>query len=77
MASAMVGSFRDLIEIVVTAVSILGGFMAFYSGLEASRSVQARQSPDQVASLVNRGLARGFGIGFPVAVAVSVTLALM
>ena len=74
MAIATTGNFRDLVEVVVTAVSILGGFMAFCSGLEAWRSVRARRFPEQVAHRVNQGLGRGFGIGFPIAMALSVTL---
>jgi hypothetical protein len=73
---ATVESFRGGIETLVTAVSLLGGFMAFYSGLEASRSVRARRFPDQVGYRINKGLARGFGIGLPVAVIVSAILIL-
>ncbi|MBS1879203.1 MAG: hypothetical protein JST31_06805 [Actinobacteria bacterium] len=76
MALAAISSFRDLVEVAVTAVSILGGFMAFCSGFESSLSVRAQDAPDRAAHRVNCGLAYGFNFGLPAAGLVAAILVL-
>lgn len=77
MAISTIGSFRDLVEVVVTAVSILGGFMAFFSGLAAFDFISYAEEPEVLAHRINRGLANGFGFGLPVAVLIATLLALI
>lgn len=76
MAIAAVGSVTDLIEIVVTAVSVLGGCMAYFSGREASRSVGKGEPIRTVGSRIDEGLADGFDIGLPTAAVVAIVLAI-
>ena len=54
-----------LLEAVVAAVSILGGAMAYESGLAAAEAVAERQSAENLGQRVNEGLARGFVWGWP------------
>jgi hypothetical protein len=75
MALATIGNFHDLVEIVVTAVSILGGAMAICSGWEAFEAVLLGQEPERVALRINLGLAFGFFIGLPLAIIVATLLA--
>jgi len=56
---------RALIEAVVTAVSILGGEMAYCSGLRAAQASAAEQSPQALAHSINEGIAEGFKWGAP------------
>lgn len=57
------GGLKNLIEAAVTAVSVLGGFMAYLSGYAASKAVAARAPAEVVAEQLNRGLASGFDWG--------------
>jgi hypothetical protein len=75
MPLATITSFRDLVEIVVTAISLLGGAMALFSGWGALESIRIGQEPEQVAFRINRGLAVGFLFGLPLAIAVATLLA--
>jgi hypothetical protein len=59
---------QDLLEAAVTAVSILGGAMAYESGLAAAEAVAERQTPETLSQHVNEGLAKGFVWGWPLAV---------
>lgn len=77
MALGVIASIHDLVELVVTAVSILGGFMAFYSGLEAHASITIGEEPEEVAFRINQGLAYGFNVGLPVTILVATLLALI
>jgi hypothetical protein len=67
MPIATIHGARDFIEVIVSAVSVLGGFMAFTSGMEASKAVFARRPPDELAYRINKGLASGFNLGLPAA----------
>jgi hypothetical protein len=65
---------RALIEAVVTAASVLGGFMAYYSGLAAAEAVTEGQPPAGLAHAINVGVAEGFNWGSPLA---AITLMIM
>ena len=54
---------RDLIEAIVTAVSVLGGAMAYFSGRGASKAVAEQDHANVVSERINRGLANGFDWG--------------
>jgi hypothetical protein len=59
-----------LLEAAVTAVSILGGAMAYESGLSAARAVAEEHSREVLGQRVNEGIAKGFVWGWPVSVLV-------
>lgn len=54
---------RELIEAAVTAVSVLGGAMAYFSGRGASKAISEQDRADAVSERVNNGLAIGFDWG--------------
>lgn len=54
------GSVRELLEAVVTAFSILGGGMAYWSGFNAARALALGESHEQVAHSINEGIGKGF-----------------
>jgi hypothetical protein len=54
------GSARELVEAVVTAFAVLGGFMAYFSGYLAAQALAERQPPHVVAQRVNEGIGEGF-----------------
>ena len=58
----------DLLEAVVTAVSLLGGAMAYESGLGAAEAVSENQSDAVLGRRVNEGIAKGFVWGWPLSV---------
>lgn len=60
---------RELLNAVVTAVSVLGGAMAYMSGYFASRAMSEDQPPDVLGQRVNEALGRGFDLGWPAAMA--------
>jgi membrane protein YqaA with SNARE-associated domain len=62
------GNARELLEAIVTAVSVLGGVMAYWSGYSASQAIVENQSPDVLSHRVNIGLGEGFRAGRPAAV---------
>lgn len=64
------GEFSALVQTVVTAVSILGGAMAYTSGYRAARSLAREDLPDAVGQRINEGLGIGFTIGVPLAIVV-------
>lgn len=47
----------------MTAVSVLGGFMAGFSGHAASKAVAEQAAPEVVGRELNEGLALGFDWG--------------
>jgi hypothetical protein len=49
-----------LLEAVVAAVSILGGAMAYESGLGAAEAVSENQPAETLGRRVNEGIAKGF-----------------
>jgi len=59
---------RELLNAAVTAVSVLGGAMAYASGYFASRAMSEEQSPEILAQRVNEALGRGFDLGWPASV---------
>jgi hypothetical protein len=65
--SVETGDLRVLIEAVVTAVSILGGVMAYRSGLAAAKAMSQDQTPQILAQRINEGLGKGFSAGLPAA----------
>ncbi len=67
MFAIEVGDIRELIEAAVTAVSVLGGAMAYCSGLAAARAMAGDPQPDLLSQRINEGLAEGFEWGLPLA----------
>jgi hypothetical protein len=61
------GEVRALIEVAVTAVSVLGGAMAYCSGFAAVRAMVESQPPEVLSQRINEGIAKGFVCGFPLA----------
>ncbi len=59
---------RDLIEAGVTAISVLGGAMAYCSGFAATQAVAESQPPEVLGQRVNEGIAQGFSLGWPAAI---------
>lgn len=59
---------QNLLEAAVTAVSILGGAMAYESGLAAAEAVAESQTPEILSQRVNEGMAKGFVWGWPLSV---------
>jgi hypothetical protein len=68
------GDIRGLIEAAVTAVSVLGGTMAFRSGLAASNALSEDQPPSVVAERINQGVGDGFSMGTPMAIVAFIIL---
>lgn len=62
--------FGELVQSTVTAVSILGGAMAYMSGYHAARALAGGDPPELAAARINEGLGLGFSAGFPLAVLV-------
>ncbi len=75
MALATISNAREVIEVLISAVSMLGGFMAVRSGWAASKSVATGEDPGLVAQHINEGLAYGFDYGLPSALIVFILLA--
>ncbi len=59
---------NQLIEAAVTAISVLGGAMAYCSGYTAAQAVSEEQLPDVLSRRVNEGLAEGLTWGWPTAI---------
>jgi hypothetical protein len=59
---------RGLLQAAVTAVSVLGGVMAFMSGYFATQTMAAEKPPNVLAHRINEGIGRGFAVGWPMAV---------
>jgi hypothetical protein len=76
MSVAVITNVReDLIEVFIAGAAVLGGVMAFCSGLAAADSALAGDRPRSLADRVNRGLAEGFLIGLPIAAIAATILA--
>jgi len=60
-------SARDLLEAVVAAFSVLGGTMAYLSGLWAAQALVERQPPAVIEERINEGIGMGFIWGAPAA----------
>lgn len=58
----------DLLEAVIAAVSVLGGAMAYESGLGAAEAVAENKSDEALGRSVNEGIAKGFVWGWPLSV---------
>lgn len=68
MFSIDTSSARELLEAMVTAVSVLGGAMAYCSGYSASQAMYEDQTSEILGQQVNEGLGEGFRMGWPVAI---------
>lgn len=60
---------REFLEGIVAAFSVLGGAMAYVSGLRAARAFLLDLPPEALAHSVNEGIALGFLGGSPCAIA--------
>ena len=62
--------FSALVQSAITAVSILGGAMAYTSGYHAARALAWDYPPELSSAYINEGLGLGFVAGFPLAILV-------
>lgn len=69
MAAIEIGGVRELVESAVTAISVMGGAMAYLSGFYAAQALSERSSPEIVSQRVNEGIGIGFLAGSPLAIA--------
>jgi hypothetical protein len=69
MAAIEIGGARELLEAAVTAVSVMGGAMAYLSGFYASQALAERGAPEIVSQRINEGIGIGFLAGSPLAIA--------
>ncbi len=76
MAAIDVLSAHDWVELLIGAVSVLGGSMAFFSGFEAWQAEIEGAAVTEVAARVNHGLAHGFYVGVRAALFAGAILAL-
>ncbi len=60
--------FSELVQSAITAVSILGGAMAYTSGYYAARALTGDDPPEVTGQRINEGLGAGFIAGFPLAI---------
>jgi len=60
----------NFIEATVTAASILGGVMAYWSGYLTANALASGQPPEIVAQRLNEGIGRGFSWGGPLSAVV-------
>ena len=52
-------SVRELLEVVFAAFAMLGGLMAYYTGLAANRGERRGASPEITTKWIHAGMARG------------------
>lgn len=64
MLSLDAASARELLQTAVTAVSILGGAMAWASGYAASQAMNESQSPEILSQRINESIGEGFTVGW-------------
>jgi hypothetical protein len=69
MAAIDAAEVRELLEATVASVSMLGGSMAYFSGFAAAKASAEQFPPEVLGQAVNEGLALGFLLGSPLAVA--------
>jgi len=69
MAAVEASEVRELVEAAIAAVSTLGGSMAYFSGFAAAKASAEELVPERLGQAVNEGLAQGFLLGSPVAMA--------
>jgi hypothetical protein len=74
MLPAGANEIRTFIESLVTAVSVLGGAMAYESGLAAAKAMAENQPPEALSRRVNEALAAGFAWGRPVGIGAFILL---
>lgn len=75
MLTPTANGIRALIESTVTAISVLGGAMAYESGLAAAEAMSEDQPSAVLAERVNEGLGDGFSWGRPAALLAFIILA--
>lgn len=63
MAAIGISDIRGLLEAAITAVSVMGGLMAYFSDRAASATVSRQTRADVVSRQINEGLAVGFDWG--------------
>lgn len=56
-------------EALIAGFAVLGGLMAYFSGLAAHRALANNESPSLVADHINEGICEGFEVGAPAALA--------
>lgn len=59
---------RELLEGIIAAFSVLGGGMAFLSGLRANLALSEGKPPEILAHSINEGVAIGFEAFSPLAI---------
>lgn len=69
MAAIGIGGVRELVESAVTAISVLGGAMAYLSGFHAAQAMAEKCTPEAVSRRLNEGIGLGFVVGSPLAIA--------
>lgn len=74
MAPVDLSSTREFLEALIAAFSVLGGVMAYFSGFEASTAYSQGRSPEEVARRIDSGLALGFNVGAPAAIAALIVM---
>jgi hypothetical protein len=59
---------RELLEAFIAAFAVLGGAMAYFSGIAAFSALARNRPPATVAHEINEGIGAGFGLGAPAAI---------
>lgn len=72
MVGIGVEEFQGAVQSAITAVSLLGGAMAYMSGYRAARARNEGCNSDGLAHAINVGLTEGFVAGIPVAAFVAI-----
>ncbi len=61
-------SARVFLEAVIAAFAVLGGGMAYASGLAAAEALSQEQPPEVLAHRINEGIANGFVSASPLSI---------
>ena len=61
-------SAREFLEAIIAAFSVLGGGMAFASGLAAADALAREEPPETVARRINEGVGTGFESASPLSI---------
>lgn len=72
MVGIAAGELQSVVQSAITAVSLLGGAMAYMSGYRAARARNKGCDSDTLAQAINVGLTEGFVAGIPVAAFVAI-----